>query len=362
MVVVRVPVRRRRAPAQPAFRADRLDHLPRRWRQARRPAPRRSVVRRLPAGPLQAARGSPDPGTARVRLAHRPIPAPGRSGRRAEGPAVPGCRPTEPSPAAQLAGGATGAGAATGGGGAGTGGGEAGATGGVGAAAGVDTAAGGDGAAVPPVGAGPASAGGDHDGPSSPGISNRPSADEESSAFAASYELAIDAIVARTAFSQSIRMSLSTKGFTWTSTSSLAAARSPAPVMTVCDADSQAGRSPCRRSSIDVTAATLPSTIPHRLSRRPASASAAVRAVAATDAAASVCRRRKSVAVSAPAPLHAVANKSTCTRCTRSTSWAAPATASNADRSASSACRSKPSSVPNQSRTCAECSVKSGFW
>jgi hypothetical protein len=197
-----------------------------------------------------------------------------------------------------------------------------------------------------------------HDGPRSPGTSNTASGSALSSAVAASYNSITAAIAERIAESHSARMSLSTNGFTSWSIRSLAVARSPAPVVTVCAA---ASHSPGARSSAAIAAATLPSTACHKLSRSVANASAVVRTAAAAAADASPWRRRNARDRSAVPPCQAEDSAASCSSCRINASSVAATAASNAAQSAFRARRSRPSSLLYQSLTCDACSVKSGF-
>ena len=200
--------------------------------------------------------------------------------------------------------------------------------------------------------------GGVHDGPISPGTSNTASVSAVSSAVGASYRSATTAVAERIAASQSARMSLSTNGFTSCSIRSLAAARSPAPVVTVCAA---ASHSSGARPSVVIAAATFPSTVCQMSSRSVASASAVVRTAAAAAADASPCRCRNSRERSALRPCQAADSAPSWSSCRVSASSVAATAASRAAQSASRARRSRPSSLPYQSLTCEACRVRSGL-
>jgi len=167
-----------------------------------------------------------------------------------------------------------------------------------------------------------------------------------SSAVTASYKSVTAAIAERIAVTQSARMSLSTKGLTSRSIRSLADARSPAPVVTVCAA---ASHSSGARPSAAIAAATFPSTVCHRLSRSEANASAVVRTAAAASADVAPCLRRNARERSALPPCHAADSAPSCSSWHASASSVAATAASSAAQSPSRARRSRPSSLPYQS-------------
>ncbi len=121
--------------------------------------------------------------------------------------------------------------------------------------------------------------------------------------------------------------SRSTNGFTCRSISSLAAATSPAPVVTVLAAASHSAWCGCCLAAMASVALTLASTARHSASRSVATASAAARTAAATEVAAWQLRDTKSWADAPPRPDHAAANWATTSVCMRTASSAADAAA-----------------------------------